>query len=114
MVFIFFAIAVLVSCSRKEERKPAEPQTISVRGAKITGNWKNFIEIEDGDYLLEDLGNSSWSHKTTITVSLKLKKTFSDSLNSPADTLRLVPLTRGSSTITNDEFLVSSNEKFNP
>ncbi|MDR0720436.1 MAG: hypothetical protein LBF78_12435 [Treponema sp.] len=113
MVFIFCAIAALASCSRKEERKPAEPRTISVRGAEISGNWKNFIEIEDGDYLLEDLGHSSWSRKTTVTVSLKLKKTFSGALNSPADTLRLIPLTRGGSAITNDEFLVSSKDKFN-
>jgi hypothetical protein len=110
---VILAVAALVSCSRKEERKSAEPRTISIRDAEITGNWKNFIGIEDGDYLLEDLGNSSWSRKTAITVSLKLKKTFSGSLNSPADTLRLVPLTRGGSAITNDDFLVSSKEKFN-
>jgi nitrous oxide reductase accessory protein NosL len=112
MAAALIVLAVTGSCSRAKERNPMEPRTVNIRDAEITGNWKNYIEIEDGDYLLEDIG-SSFSRHTAITVSLKLKETFSGSLNSPADTLRLVPLTQGGSPMTDDEFHVSSKEKFN-
>jgi hypothetical protein len=107
--FLFALFSLLfVSCNRTKPYTPQPPRTISVRDVYITGDWKDFIKIEDGDYVLEDIGNAD----PRISLRITLLQTFTGRMDDPASTLRLNALSSGGSDM-GKEFWINSSEKFN-
>jgi hypothetical protein len=99
--------AVLGNASGGKKYKPYEPRVISVRDVYITGEWKDYIKIEDGDYILED--NDSFPH---IGIRLTLIKPYEGTAENPARTLRLIALSKSGNSI-GKEFWIDSRDKFN-
>jgi hypothetical protein len=101
------ALLFLTLCLGCAKNEPWEPRTISVRDVYISGDWKDYIKIEDGDYLLEDQEG-----RPLISLRLTLNRAFSGAMANPAETLRLDALSAGGSAL-GKEFRVDSEAKFN-
>jgi hypothetical protein len=110
IVVLLLAALALGSASCAKKRTIQEERAISVSDTHIMGQWKDYITIEDGEYLLEDSGGAN-SGRALITVRLSLKKSYTGRLEKPEETLVLVPLSRGGSEIAKT-FSVASKEKF--
>jgi hypothetical protein len=95
-----------------------KPRQIAVSGMEIDDLWKNYLAVEDGNYLLEDSGDK-YGAKMLVTLHLKLLKRWGGGTDPEAkanDTIRLYPLSPGGAEMSGPEFTIASGapqDKFN-
>ena len=117
LLSIALFIFVLAACGNAKKAKHWDAVTISVEDMYISGEWKDYIVVEDGDYLLEDLNTGSGTFdypKPRISLRLTLKQPFPGRMENPSETLRLDALSRGGAGLGKEFFIDSSSrDKFN-
>ena len=94
---VVIVAAVLGACNKK----------INVEDVFVSGEWKEFIKVEDGVYEIEkDLTTAK------INLRLILLNEYTGERRDPAATLSLIPLTKNGSEL-NYSFLIQSRDRFN-
>ena len=99
--------AALLGASCSKERKLNKSRPINVKDVYISGEWKDFIKIEDGSYVLEDT-----SAGPQIGVKITLIKPYTGAEENPARSLLLNPTNKAGTNI-GREFLIEPRDKFN-
>jgi hypothetical protein len=100
-------LLILTLYSGCAKYKPNEPRTISVRDVYISGDWKEFIAVENGDYVMEDDDG-----RPRIGIKLTLLKTYAGEADNPANTFELNALSANGTNM-GKRFWVDNKNKFN-